>query len=146
MARVSIQFAAMLLALSLFSTPTHADDYLLAQSAAHKLKVYVDGGTKWCGPHLSLKVALDLDSPDIGNPAAVNDLLNRLKTPIGTDCAEATDATAVVSAPGKALGSYKASKDGGWVFGSGVPAAHQPASLDDDPAATPAKAASTGAA
>lgn len=146
MARVTFKLSAMLLTLPLFTIAARADDYLLAQSSAHKLKVYADGGAKWCGPHLTLKVALDADSPDIGNPAAVNDLLNRLKSPIGTDCAAATDATAAVSAPGKPLGSYKASKDGGWVFASNAPAVHQPASLDDEPAPTPAKATATAPA
>ena len=147
MARVAVKLSAILLTLPLFSVAAHADDYLLAQSAAHKLKVFADGGAKWCGPHLSLKVALDADSPDIGNPASVGDLLSRLKGPISSDCAAAVDATAAVSAPGKALGGFKASKDAGWVFASTTPAAHGPASLDDEPtpAAAPAKVAAAAA-
>ena len=147
MARAAIKVLAIISAFCVVPLIARADDYLLAQSNAHKLKVFADGGAKWCGPHLALKVALDADSPDIGNPSAVNDLLNRLKSPIGNECPAALDATAAVSAQGKALGGYKASKDAGWLFATTAPAPHGPASLDDEPTPTapPPKTAAAAA-
>jgi hypothetical protein len=137
-ARCSLQWLPMVsigIAVALLHpAAARADDFLLAQSAAHKLKVFAGGGAKWCGPHLTLRMVLDADSPDIANPAAQNDVLNRLKMPIGSEYAAAADATASVLAQGKPTGGYQASKADGWVFKSNVSAttAHQPASLDTE--------------
>ena len=87
------------------AAPASADDVVIAQSAAHKLKV-VASSAKWCVPHLMLRMLLDQDSPDLNNQAAQAEILGRMKGPITTDCAAALDATVSVTAQGKSLGSF----------------------------------------
>ena len=80
---------AVLAAIVLCPPMARADDgFVLAQSSVHKLKVFADGGAGWCGLNLKLRMVLDADSPDAGNPQALVDVMNRLKTPIETDCAK----------------------------------------------------------
>src|SRR5437868_11742157 len=111
MSRFASRFGAMILpALLVAAIPAAAQDFVLAASAAHKMKVIADGGPRWCGASLKLRMLLDRDSPDIGNPAAQLDLLNRLKTPIANACAEATSADATVIESGKPQGTYRAAK------------------------------------
>jgi outer membrane protein OmpA-like peptidoglycan-associated protein len=150
--RVALAAASLTLALAGAAQAADAP-FVLAQSAAHKLKVFADGGAGWCAAHLKLRMVLDADSPDAGNPAAQIDMLNRLKTPIAADCAKASDADVAVLVVDKAAGTYKATKAGGWVFAAtGAPAAaaaKQPASLDtpeEQAAGAPAKAAAPAAA
>ena len=144
---------AVLAAIVLCPPMARADDgFVLAQSSVHKLKVFADGGAGWCGLNLKLRMVLDADSPDAGNPQALVDVMNRLKTPIETDCAKANSADLAVFAQNKAQGTYKATKAGGWNFKSTAPqtaAARQPASLDapnEQPANAAAPAATPSAA
>ena len=124
------------------AAPASADDVVIAQSAAHKLKV-VASSAKWCVPHLMLRMLLDQDSPDLNNQAAQAEILGRMKGPITTDCAAALDATVSVTAQGKSLGSFKGASAEGWVFKSvtAQAATAQPVSLDDEPAPAAAKPA-----
>jgi hypothetical protein len=131
-------------ALCLASSPAHADDYVLAASKAHKLQVIADGGAAWCAPALRLRLVLDSDSPESGNVASQIDMLNRLKTPITTDCKQAASAVATVIDHGKAAGTFAAAATGGWVFAAApadqkvevtpppTPAAPPPAALPRD--------------
>jgi outer membrane protein OmpA-like peptidoglycan-associated protein len=144
--QLSASFAMAMLGSLCATGAARADDgFVLAVSSAHKLKVLADGGAKWCGPHLKLRMVLDADSPDAGNAAAQVELMNRLKAPIGAECAAATDGEVAVFVQSKPQGSYKATKAGGWIFTApAVAAVRQPASLDapgDKPQAAVAQAA-----
>jgi len=99
-----------------FSAPAMADDYVLAASKTHKLQILADGGAAWCGQNLKLRMVLEADSPDAGNQASQLDMMNRLKTPITTDCKTASSADMTVADPGKPSASYRAMASGGWVF------------------------------
>jgi hypothetical protein len=97
---------AAVAAVALLAPSASADDgFVLAQSTAHKLKVLAEGGAAWCGPRLSLRMALEAGSPDAGNAAAQIDMLNRLKTPIETDCAAASSADVAVFEQDKPQGT-----------------------------------------
>lgn len=113
-----VAFAALVVAGAVgMSAPAMADDYVLAASKAHKLQVIADGGAaSWCGQTLKLRMILEADSPDVGNPAAQLEVMNRLKTPITTDCKAASSADLTVTDPGKPNTSYRATALGGWVF------------------------------
>jgi hypothetical protein len=88
-------------ALCLLVPAARADEaYTLAISKAHKLQILADGGTAWCGQHLSLRMVLDPESPDVGNPRALVGMMNRLKMPISTDCKIATSAALALVAQG----------------------------------------------
>lgn len=99
-----------------FAAPAQAEDYVLATSKTHKLQVLADGGAAWCGATVHLRMVLEKDSPDIGVPASQLDMMNRMKTPITTDCKTATAAEMTVIEPGQSGRLYKANAAGGWVF------------------------------
>ena len=112
-----------------FPSPAAEDAHLLATSKAHKLQILADGGTAWCQPSLRLRMVLDADSPDAGNPANQIAVMNLLKTPIAADCKAAKTAELTVVEQGKASGTYKAAADRGWSFAA---APLQPAELSAD--------------
>jgi hypothetical protein len=108
--------------LAALGTQASADDgYTLATSKTHKLSVVAQGGNAWCSQKLQLKMILDADSPDIKNPAAQIDIMNRLKTPISSDCKTAQSAELTVFEQGVATGRYKANDQSGWQFASAGP-------------------------
>lgn len=122
--------------------------YTLAISKAHKLQILADGGATWCGQHLSLRMVVDPDSPDVGKPTTLVDMMNRLRMPISTDCKTATSADLTLIAQGKTLGIYSASAGGGWVFtaapappvASAAVVAEKPVALSAPQRAEPPKA------
>lgn len=103
-------------ALALAAMPAHAGDTVLATSKSHKLQVLADGGATWCAPDLRLRMMVEADSPDAGNPAAQLEMMNRLKTPISSDCKAASAAELTVIEQGRPTGIYKAAAATGWVF------------------------------
>lgn len=104
-------------ALCLLVSAARADSaYTLAESKAHKLHVFADGGSAWCGEHLALRMVLDPDSPDAANTSALVDVMNRLKSPISTDCKAAVSADLALIDEGKTVGTYRAAANGGWIF------------------------------
>ena len=144
-------FAAAVIAFFVTAPAKAEDPFTLAQSAAHKLKVIADGGSKWCGAKLSLRMILEADSPDIGNANSQIEIMNRLKGPIEAACAAASSAELAVLEQDKPQGSYRAAKSEGWVFkGATSAAATGPASLDtpaeQQASATPKPAAAQVAA
>lgn len=124
--------------LALASMPAHASDTVLATSKSHKLQVLADGGATWCAPNLRLRMVLEADSPDAGNPAAQLELMNRLKTPITSDCKAASAAELAVIEQGRPVGTYKAAAATGWVFAA-APAVSvpQPAVTQAPPQSVP---------
>jgi hypothetical protein len=111
--------------LALATVPAYANDTVLATSKSHKLQVFADGGATWCAPTLRLRMVLEADSPDAGNPGAQLELMNRLKTPITSDCKAASAAELTVIEQGRSTGIYKAAAAAGWVFAA-APAASVP--------------------
>lgn len=109
-------------ALALMAGPALADDFVLAASKSHKLQVVAEGGAAWCGPTLRLRMVLESDSPDRGNPAAQTEMMSRLKTPIATDCKAATAAQVVVVESGQVTGTYQGGVASNWGF-TAVPSA-----------------------
>lgn len=97
-------------------TPAFANDTVLATSKTHKLQVVAEGGPSWCAADLRLRMELEADSPDVGNPAAQLEMMNRLRTPITNDCKMATAAELTVVERGKPVGIYKAAAAAGWAF------------------------------
>lgn len=95
---------------------TKAETKVLATSKTRKLQVLAEGGTDWCQPSVQLRMVLEPDSPDIGNPAAQIDVMNRMKTPITTDCKTAVAAKLIVIEKGKETGTYTASAAQDWAF------------------------------
>lgn len=98
------------------TAPAFAEETVLAASKARKLQVLAEGGAAWCKPTVRLRMVLDSDSPDVRNPASQVEIMNRLKTPITTDCKTATAAELTVFEQGKPTGTYKATADKDWVF------------------------------
>ena len=111
--------------------PVQADDFVVARSASQKLKVVGDTA-KWCGPHLSLRMLLEADSPIQGSEVGQIGIMNRLKAPISADCPAAADATITVLSQGKPQGVFKAAKSQDWAFASTSPAPGKQAALDLD--------------
>lgn len=107
-------------AVGIAATEAQADDFVLAVSKAHKLQVIAEGARAWCGPNLRLRMVLEKDSPDLGDVAAQVDMMNRLKTPITTDCKLATAADLVVVEPGREPTAYAATAAGGWAFAAAL--------------------------
>lgn len=128
--------------LALVAMPAHADETVLAASKSHKLQVIADGGASWCAATLRLRMVLEADSPDAGNPAAQLEMMNRMKTPITSDCKAASAAELTVVEQGKAAGTFKATSATGWVFAvAPAPSAQRPA-VPQTPAPVPQAAAS----
>lgn len=99
------------------SWPAAAEDYVLAVSKAHSLRILAEGGADaWCSENVRLRMVLDAGSPDLGNEAAQIAMMNRLKTPISNDCKAATSADLTVVEPEKPEAAYRATASGGWVF------------------------------
>ena len=121
----------------LLAASAWADDaHMLAESKIHKLQILADGGAAWCAPHLSLRMVLEEGSPDLGNPAAQLDMMNRLKTPIAADCKAATSADLTVVDQGRTI-AYKASAAEGWAFAEVKVAAAPAAATAPAPVPTP---------
>lgn len=125
-------------ALALMAGPALADDFVLAASKSHKLQVVAEGGAAWCGTTLRLRMVLESDSPDRGNPAAQTEMMSRLKTPIATDCKAANAAQVIVVENGQVVGTYHGGVASNWGFAA-VPSAPVIASA---PTATPLPQAS----
>lgn len=124
-------------ALALMAGPALADDFVLAASKSHKLQVVAEGGAAWCAPTLRLRMVLEADSPDRGNPAAQTEMMSRLKTPIATDCKAANAAQVVVVENGQVSGTYHGGAASNWAFAA-VPAAPMPSAPLIASAPTPA--------
>jgi len=108
------------------------DQYLMATSTIHKLRVTAEGGPAWCQPVVHLHLVLEPGSPDAGSTARQIAVMNLLKTPITRDCKAATTAELTVSGPGAVAGRFIATAGGGWAF-----AAVPPSSATAAPAALP---------
>lgn len=120
------------------TAPAFAEETVLAASKARKLQVLAEGGAAWCKPTVRLRMVLDSDSPDVRNPASQVEIMNRLKTPITTDCKTATAAELTVFEQGKPTGTYKATADKDWVFATAPASAPVAAPKAEPPLATTA--------
>lgn len=118
------------------ATPALADETVLAASKTRKLQVLAEGGSAWCKPMVRLRMVLEPDSPDLGNPAAQVEIMNRLKTPLTTDCKTVKGALLTVFEHDKPTGTYQADADAGWIFAA-VPNA-APVVAQSPPPAAPA--------
>lgn len=107
-----------------------AQDHTLAISTTQKARILAEGGAGWCRERLLLRMMLQPDSPASSSRSDLVALMNRLRTPITTDCKAATGADLTVVIGGEVAGTYRADSEGGWMF-TAVPAAVPPANLDD---------------
>lgn len=138
-------FARKLMACTALLLASHAradEPFVLAESQAQHLRVIAESGQAWCGPHLSLRMVLQPDSPIVADRGKQIDMINRLRPTIQQSCPAAVWAEITVESGGKLQASLTMDRAHNWtVLPTTQTAAQPPASPPPAPVASATAAA-----